>query len=93
MNSDKVDPVGYAVKLSRDAELNIEDEFSGSLVKKIKKSLQGRMDGAPARFLYDARMPKSFLQVLRQVWDLKANDCVAGGATTISATFLNSWAS
>lgn len=79
MNSDKVDSVGYAVKLSRDAELNIEDEFSGSLVKKIKKSLKGRMDGAPARFLYDARMPKSFLQVLRQVWDLKANDCVAGG--------------
>lgn len=77
-NADKIDAVGYAVKLSRDAELNIEDEFSGSLVKKIKKSLHGRLDGAPARFLYDARMPKSFLQVLRQVWDLKPNDCVAG---------------
>lgn len=77
-NSDKIDSVGYAVKLSRDAELNIEDEFSGSLVKKIKKSLNGRKDGTPARFLYDARLPKSFLQVLRQVWDLKANDCVEG---------------
>ena len=59
-NADKIDAVGYAVKLSRDAELNIEDEFSGSLVKKIKKSLHGRLDGAPARYLYEARMPKSF---------------------------------
>lgn len=74
----KIDPVGYAVKLSRDAELNIEDEFSGSLVKKIKRSLKGRMDGAPARFLYDDRMPKTFLALLKKVWELKDNDCVAG---------------
>lgn len=77
-NASLVNAVGYAVKLSRDAELNIEDEFSGSLVKKIKKSLKGRMDGAPARFLYDGRMPKSFLQVLRNVWELKGSDCVSG---------------
>ena len=74
----KIDPVGYAVKLSRDAELNIEDEFSGSLVRKIRKSLKSRMDGAPARFLYDDRMPKNFLNSLKKVWDLKNNDCVAG---------------
>lgn len=73
-----VEGTGYAVKLSRDAELNIEDEFSGSLIRKIRKSLKGRLDGAPARFLYDARIPKRLLNVLKKVWDLKGNDCVEG---------------
>jgi polyphosphate kinase len=73
-----VDSTGFALKLSRDAELNIEDEFSGSLVKKIQKSLSKRADGAPARFLYDGRMTKTFLNQLRKVWGLRPNDCVAG---------------
>ena len=73
-----IEPSGLAVKLSRDAELNIEDEFSGSLVKKIQKSLSKRSDGAPARFLYDSRMSKVLLNQLRKVWGLKQNDCVPG---------------
>jgi polyphosphate kinase len=32
----------YALKLSRDADLNIEDEFSGDLLEKIKAGLKGR---------------------------------------------------
>jgi polyphosphate kinase len=73
-----VQETGYAVKLSRDAELNIEDEFSGSLIKKIRRSLKNRKDGVPARFLYDDRMPKTLLALLKKVWKFKSNDCVAG---------------
>lgn len=76
----EIEPTGYAIKLSRDAELNIEDEFSGSLVRKIQKSLKSRSDGAPARFLYDDRMPKLFLEELKKVWNLKDSDCVAGAS-------------
>lgn len=78
LHQKEIDATGYAIKLSRDAELNIEDEFSGSLVRKIQKSLKGRSDGAPARFLYDDRTPKEFLRILKNVWDLKDNDCVPG---------------
>jgi polyphosphate kinase len=78
LHSKEIESTGYAVKLSRDAELNIEDEFSGSLIRKIQRSLKGRLDGAPARFLYDDRMPKAFLSELKKVWNLKDNDCVAG---------------
>src|SRR5687767_6082749 len=41
----------YAVKLTRDADLYIDDEYSGNLVQKIRKSLQKRRTGVPARFL------------------------------------------
>lgn len=75
-----IEPTGYAIKLSRDAELNIEDEFSGSLVNKIQKSLKNRTDGAPARFLYDDRLPQDFLELLKDVWNLKDNDCVPGAS-------------
>lgn len=78
LHAKDVEPAGYAIKLSRDAELNIEDEFLGSLVKKIQKSLKDRTDGVPARFLYDSTMPKSFLGILKKVWKLKDNDCVPG---------------
>lgn len=69
---------GYAVKLTRDADLNIEDEFSGSLLKKIKKSLKNRAHGAPSRFLYDSRMPLHILNRLKEALDLDEADMVQG---------------
>ena len=50
----------YAIKLTRDAELYIDDEFTGDLLDKIKKSLSKRNTGVPSRFLYDSQMPKDF---------------------------------
>jgi len=38
----------YSVKLSRDADLYIEDEFTGDLVDKIRKSLEKRNTGVPS---------------------------------------------
>ncbi|HKJ02106.1 MAG TPA: hypothetical protein VJ997_06615, partial [Longimicrobiales bacterium] len=47
----------YAVKLTRDAELYIEDEFEGDMVEAIRTSLGKRETGVPSRFLYDMRAP------------------------------------
>ena len=43
----------YSIKLTRDAELYIDDEFSGNLLAKIRKSLNKRNVGPAARFVYD----------------------------------------
>ncbi|MGQ3013542.1 MAG: polyphosphate kinase 1 [Flavobacteriales bacterium] len=75
----EIENKGYAIKLSRDAELNIEDEFSGNLVKKISRSLKNRADGAPARFLYDSAMPASLVKIMKQIWKLGDEDLMAGG--------------
>jgi polyphosphate kinase len=69
----------YSVKLTRDAELYIDDEFTGNLLQKIKKSLSKRKTGAPSRFLYDEKMPKEFLTILRQTLGLKKEDLIPGG--------------
>lgn len=69
----------YAVKLTRDAELYIEDEFSGNLLDKMKKSLAKRSSGAPSRFLYDRSMPASFLNFLKEALLLSEEDLYPGG--------------
>lgn len=69
----------YSIKLTRDAELYIEDEYSGDLVQKIKSSLQKRQVGATSRFVYDREMPTALLGYLQEMFDLKKNDMLPEG--------------
>ena len=74
------DPVdAWSVKLTRDAELYIDDEFSGDLLKKIRKGLRKRERGVPSRFLYDKRMPDDILKALRKGLEIRKQDLVPGG--------------
>jgi polyphosphate kinase len=68
----------YSVKLNRDADLYIDDEFTGNLLQKIKKGIKKRDTGVPSRFLYDQRMPKRFLNFLKESLELENEDLVAG---------------
>lgn len=68
----------YAVKLSRDAELYIDDEFHGDLLEKIKRGLEERNVGLPTRFLYDSRMPVDLLTQLKELFQLKKPDLIPG---------------
>lgn len=67
-----------SVKLSRDADLLIEDELSGDLVEKIKASLSKRLVGAPARFLYDSEIEEGLLKYLRKTFSLRKNELTPG---------------
>ncbi|MEM1406563.1 MAG: polyphosphate kinase 1, partial [Bacteroidota bacterium] len=69
----------YSIKLNRDADLQIEDEYSGNLVAKIEKQIKKRDMGVPARFLYDASMPKALLKFLMKRFDIGEKDLVEGG--------------
>lgn len=69
----------WSVKLTRDAELHIDDEFEGDLVEKIRKGLRRRTTGDPARFLFDAEMPKPLRQALRQRLQLGKEEMIRGG--------------
>ena len=79
----------HAVKLTRDAELYIDDEFSGDLVEKVKKALSKRKTGVPSRFLYDADMGKKQLALLKQVFSLNDEDLVPGGRYHNFSDFLS----
>jgi polyphosphate kinase len=68
----------HAVKLTRDAELHLDDEFSGDLLEQIKDSLRRRDAGVPSRFLYDMSMPPETLRRLQQALRLSEEDLFPG---------------
>jgi polyphosphate kinase len=68
----------YCVKLLRDADLGIKDEFSGNLVEKIRKNLGRRKVGEPALFTYDRSIPEDFLAFLQDVIGVYKEDLLAG---------------
>jgi len=78
-----------SVKLTRDAELYIDDEFTGSILDKIKKNLTKRSTGVPSRFLYDEDMSKSFLKFLKESISLSKEDLVAGAKYHNFSDFMN----
>lgn len=69
----------YSIKLTRDAGIYIDDEFTGNLLAKIKKGLSKRNTGVPSRFLYDREMPTPFLRFLKESLHLNKDDLIAGG--------------
>ena len=56
----------YTIKFTRDAELDIDNDVSQSLLTAIEQSLEKRKVANPLRFIYDAEMPKDFLDFLIQ---------------------------
>lgn len=69
----------YSIKLTRDAEMYLDDETSGDLVARIRAGIKKRHVGVPARFLYDMDMPEGFLAFLRHSFELSREDLVPGG--------------
>ncbi|SNR45078.1 polyphosphate kinase [Maribacter sedimenticola] len=70
----------YSIKLSRDAELYLEDDYTdAALVEKIYNSLNKRETGQATRLLYDSTMPNELLNVLKTHLNLGEADLSPGG--------------
>ena len=69
----------YSIKLTRDAALYIDDEFSGNLIEKVKESLQKRNIGPASRFVFDRNMSPKLLKFLEQTFDLENLDMFPEG--------------
>jgi polyphosphate kinase len=54
----------YAIKVTRDAEIDMDDDLSKSLFEKMKKGIAKRKHGDYVRFLYDGEMPEELLRFL-----------------------------
>ena len=70
----------YQFKISRDAELDIDNDFSEGYVRKMERVLGQRKGGRPTRFVYDATMPDGLRTILMK--ELKVSDSdtnIAGG--------------
>ena len=69
----------YAIKISRDAELYIDTEYSGDLMEKIKNALPNRDTGQVTRALIDQLMPENLIKKLEVALDINETDLVKGG--------------
>ncbi|MEO5648636.1 MAG: polyphosphate kinase 1 [Ginsengibacter sp.] len=69
----------YSIKINRDAELNLEDEYSGNLLQKIEKQLKKRDFGPPSRFLYEEGMPRNLQMFLSSSFTVTSEEMFAGG--------------
>lgn len=69
----------YSIKLTRDAALYIDDEFSGDLLGKIKKSLSKRNVGPPSRLVVDREMPDKLLEFLIDTFHLNKRGVLLEG--------------
>ncbi|MBR9921173.1 MAG: polyphosphate kinase 1 [Bacteroidetes bacterium] len=69
----------YSIKLTRDAELYIDDEFSGDLISKIKSSLEKRHVGPASRFVYDREITDDLLELLKHTFNLGKYDMLKEG--------------
>lgn len=70
----------WSIKLTRDAEMNLEDEFSGNLAEKIEKQLEKRDVGNATRLLFDKRMPEASRDFLQKYLNLRQEEMVEGGS-------------
>ncbi len=70
----------YTIKISRDAELYIDNEYSGNLLHKIKDALPNRNSGQVTRTLVEGSMPSGMLKKLQLKLDINETDIIVGGA-------------
>src|ERR1700761_5021526 len=60
----------YSIKVTRDAELDLHDEYSGDISDEIEKQLKKRDFGLATRFLHQAGIPLRILQLIIQRLDM-----------------------
>jgi polyphosphate kinase len=67
-------------KVTRDAEIDIDNDISTSLIQKIEKGLKNRKKGKPVRFVYDREMDAGLLEYLIRRMSLsKRDNLIPGG--------------
>jgi polyphosphate kinase len=80
----------YTIKLTRDAELDIDNDISKSLVEKISGGLKKRKKGQPVRLVYDSAIAKDMLElVMKKIRLRKEDNPIPGGRYHNFKDFMN----
>ena len=70
----------HVFKVTRDAEIDIDNDISTTLIQKIEKGLKNRRKGKPVRFIYDKEMEPGLLEYLIRRLNLtKRDNLIPGG--------------
>ncbi|WZL89504.1 polyphosphate kinase 1 [Salinimicrobium sp. 3283s] len=69
----------HMIKITRDAELDIDSDLSKSFIEKISESVKDRIEGEPVRFVYDMNIDQDTLQYLMSKMGIDATDSIIPG--------------
>jgi polyphosphate kinase len=69
----------FMLKISRDADMTIDDDLDESYVQKISDSLRRRRWGDPTRIIYDQGMPKDLIDLLLKSLEVEETDTLIPG--------------
>ncbi len=69
----------HMIKITRDAELDIDNDLSKSFIEKISSSVEHRKIGDPVRFVYDKSIEKDTLSFLKEKMNIEDTDSVIPG--------------
>ncbi len=69
----------YTIKVTRDAELDIDDDISKSFMEKMELGLKKRKTGKPVRLLYDSDIPEDLFSFILKKMKLDEENTNAGG--------------
>ncbi|WP_321288102.1 polyphosphate kinase 1 [uncultured Sunxiuqinia sp.] len=79
----------YTIKVTRDAELDIDDDISKSFVEKMEAGLKKRKVGTPVRLLYDKEIPDDLLSFINKKMKLDPDNQIPGGKYHNHKDFMN----
>lgn len=70
----------YTFKITRDSELDLDNDASKSFIELISESLKQRKKGAPVRLVYDKYMPEKLLKKISGLMKLHKPESLIGGS-------------
>jgi len=72
--------LGYIIKVTRDAELEIDNDVNTNLISELEKGLKNRKKGRATRFVYDRQVDPQLLNFLtRRLGMSKKDNHIPGG--------------
>jgi len=69
----------HMIKITRDAELDMDNDLSKSFIAKISSSVEHRKIGDPVRFVYDKNIGTETLNFLKEKMNIEDTDSVIPG--------------
>ncbi|SHI39064.1 polyphosphate kinase 1 [Aquimarina spongiae] len=76
---DYVSASAHMIKITRDAQLDFDNDLSKSFIQKISSSVKSRRDGEPVRFVYDKEIEKDTLEFLMEKMEIDNTDSIIPG--------------
>lgn len=72
----------WVFKVTKDAEIDIDNDISTTMIQKIEKGVKNRRKGKPVRFVYDKEMDAGLLEFLMRRLNLTRKDNLIPGGRT-----------